>query len=391
MFDIKNEVNEVFEQARDWRRQIHMNPELSFEEEQTARLVEKCLTDAGIKHFRMPNTTAVIGILEGGKPGKTIALRADMDALPLTEEVEWEFKSKTDGVMHACGHDMHTAGLMGVATILGKHKEVVPGTVKFIFQPAEESPPGGAIEMVKGGALKDPDVEMIYGLHVSTNLDAGQVKVNYDYSSANSDRCYITVVGKGGHGANPQDTVDAVVVASHLVVSLQTIVSRNVAALENAVVTVGSFHSGTVNNIIAETAKLQLTVRSLTPEVRELLERRIKEVADGVCATYGARAEVNYSYGYASTLNDDNAADIAKEAAISFAGEENVTVNKIPSMGGEDFSYFAKEVPGAFFNIGAKPVDKDVYPGHNPKFFVNEGALKTGMGVMCNIVFEANK
>ncbi len=391
MFDIQKEVNQVFDQARDWRRQIHMHPELSFEEENTAQLVEECLTNAGIKHYRMPNSTAVIGILEGGKPGKTIALRADMDALPLSEEVEWEFKSKVDGVMHACGHDMHTAGLMGVATILGKHKEEIPGVVKFIFQPAEESPPGGAIEMIKGGALKDPDVDMIYGLHVSTSLDLGQVKVNYDYSSANSDRCYITVIGKGGHGANPQDTVDAVVVASNLVVALQTIVSRNVAALENAVITVGSFHSGTVNNIIAETAKLQLTVRSLTPEVRELLERRIKEVTNGVCATHGARADIDYIHGYASTLNNDNAADIVKAAANKFAGEENVTLNNIPSMGGEDFCYFAKEVPGAFFNIGAKPTDKDVYPGHNPKFFLNEEALKTGMGVMCNIVFEANK
>src|SRR6056297_999300 len=391
MFDIKKEVNNMYEQARQWRREIHMEPELAFQEHKTSELVAKCLSEAGIDFIKLPDSTAIVGILEGGKPGKTIALRADMDALPLTEEVEWEYKSKTDGVMHACGHDMHTAGLMGVASILGKYKEEVPGTVKFLFQPAEESPPGGAIRMVEAGALKDPDVDMIFGLHVSTSLDVGEVKINYDYSSANSDRCNIKVIGKGGHGAQPQDTKDAIVIASNLVVALQTIVSRNVAALQNAVISVGSFHAGTVNNIIAETANLQLTVRSLEPEVRELLENRIKEVAKGVCETYGGKAEVTYKYGYSSTKNDDEAADIAKQAAISFAGSEHVQTNDVPSMGGEDFSYFAKEVPGEFFNIGAKPIDRETYPGHNPKFFVNEEALKTGMGVMCNIVFEANK
>lgn len=391
MFDIKAEVNNIYEQARDWRRQIHMHPELAFNEHKTSELVAKCLENAGIDYIRLPDSTAIVGILKGGKPGKTIALRADMDALPLTEEVDWEFKSKIDGVMHACGHDMHTAGLMGVATILGKHKEEIPGTVKFLFQPAEELPPGGAIQMIKDGALKDPDVDMVFGLHVSTQLEAGEVKVNYKYSSANSDVCNIKVIGKGGHGANPQEAKDAVVIASHLVVALQTIVSRNVAALKNAVVTVGSFHSGTVNNIIAETAKLQLTVRSLEPEVREILETRIKEIAEGVCQTFGGRAEVEYTYGYASTKNDDQAADIAKAAAIEFAGEDNVVINDTPSMGGEDFSYFAELVPGEFFNIGAKPVERETYPGHNPKFFVNEEALKTGMGVMLNIIFEANK
>ncbi|MFP4457523.1 MAG: M20 family metallopeptidase [Clostridia bacterium] len=391
MFDIKKEVNSVYEQAREWRREIHMKPELAFQEHETSELVAKCLSDAGIDYIKLPGSTAIVGILKGGKPGKTIALRADMDALPLTEEIDWEYKSQTDGVMHACGHDMHTAGLMGVATILGKHKEEVPGTVKFLFQPAEESPPGGAIRMVEAGALKDPDVDMIFGLHVSTSLDVGKVKINYDYSSANSDRCNIKIIGKGGHGAQPQDTKDAVVIASNFVVALQTIVSRNVAALQNAVITVGSFHAGTVNNIIAETAELKLTVRSLEPEVRELLETRIKEIANGVCETYGGKAEVNYTYGYSSTKNDDKAANIAKSAAIKFAGEDNVQENNIPSMGGEDFSYFAQEVPGEFFNIGAKSVEREVYPGHNPKFFVDEEALKTGMGVMCNIVFEANK
>ncbi|QOR35939.1 amidohydrolase [Clostridium sp. 'deep sea'] len=390
MFNIKNDVNELYPKVKELRRQIHMNPEIAFKEFKTSALAEKVLVDAGIEVEKQANSTAVIGILRGGKPGKTIALRADMDALPLNEEVEWEGKSQVDGVMHACGHDMHTAILMGVASILGQHKEDVPGTVKFLFQPAEECPPGGAKPMIEAGALKNPDVDMVFGLHVTTRDEVGKVKVNYKYSSANSDRCNITIKGKGGHGAYPQGTVDAVVVASHVVVALQTIVSRNVAPLENGVISVGSIHSGTVNNIISETAKLQITCRSLTPEVRELLEDRIKSVTKGICDAMGATATVDYQYGYSSTPNDDNAADIVKAVALNVVGEENTIINSTPSMGGEDFSFFAMEVPGAFYNIGAKP-DGEPYPGHNPKFFVKEEALKTGMEMMLNIVFEANK
>lgn len=391
MLNIKNEVNELYPKVRDLRRKIHQNPELAFNEYKTASLAEEVLHEAGIEVVRLPNSTAVMGILKGGKPGKTIALRADMDALPLQEEVEWEGKSQIDGIMHACGHDMHTAILMGAATILGKFKNEVPGTIKFLFQPAEESPPGGAKPMVEAGVLKNPDVDMIFGLHVATNKEPGQVKVNYKYSSANSDRCNIKILGKGGHGAHPQSTVDAIVVASHVVVALQTIVSRNIAALDNAVVTVGSFHAGTVNNIIADTASLQLTVRSLTPEVRLLLEERIKKVTNSVCEAMGADCIVDYIYGYSSTPNTEAAADIVKQVAYNVVGEENTEINSIASMGGEDFSFFAMEVPGAFFNIGAKPDCEEVYPGHNPNFFVSEEALKTGIEMMLNIVFEANK
>ena len=391
MFNIKNDVNEIFADVKALRRQIHMNPEIAFQEFKTSALAEKVLKDAGIEVITYPDSTAVLGILKGGKPGKTIALRADMDALPLQEEVEWEAKSTVDGVMHACGHDMHTAILMGVATILGKHREKVPGTIKFLFQPAEESPPGGAKPMIESGVLRDPDVELVFGLHVSTRDEVGHVKVNYGYSSANSDRCNIYIKGKGGHGAYPQGTVDAVVVASHVVVALQTIVSRNVAPLENAVISVGSFHSGTVNNIISEYAELKLTCRSLAPEVRELLEDRIISVTNGICDAMGATATVDYTYGYSSTPNDDKAADIVKAAALAVVGEENMTLNTTPSMGGEDFSFFAMEVPGAFFNIGAKPAEGEAYPGHNPKFFVNEEALKTGMEMMLKVVFTANE
>ena len=391
MFDIKKEVEALYPEIKALRRQIHMNPEIAYQEFKTSALVEQVLNEAGIEIVKYPDSTAVVGILRGGKPGKTIALRADMDALPLQEEVEWEGKSTVAGIMHACGHDMHTAGLMGVAKILSKHKEEIPGTVKFLFQPAEESPPGGAKGMVAAGALKNPDVDMVFGLHVGTDSTPGHVKVNYGYSSANSDRCNITIFGKGGHGAYPQTTVDSVVVASHVVVALQTIVSRNIAPLDNAVISVGSFHAGTVNNIIADSAKLQITVRSLDPEVRETLKARIQAVTEGICTAMGANCEVNYMYGYSSTLNTDSASDIVKAAALNVVGEDHMTINTTPSMGGEDFSYFAMEVPGGFFGIGAKPDREVIYPGHNPNFFVDEEALKTGMEMMVSIVFEANK
>lgn len=388
MFDIKKEAAAIYEKARDWRRTLHMHPEIAFQEYKTAELIEKVLTEAGIEHKRVANT-GVLGILKGGKPGKTIALRADIDALPLTEEVDFPYKSRIPGAMHACGHDMHTAGLLGAATILAKHKDDVPGTVKFIFQPAEERPPGGAIEMIKGGVLEG--VDMIFGLHVTNVLEAGQVKVNYGYSSANSDTCNITIIGKGGHGAHPQATKDAVLIGAQVVNALHTIVSRNIAALSNAVITVGAFNSGTINNIIAERAELKLTVRSLEAEVQQVLKDRITEVTEGICKAYGAEAIINYAYGYPATFNNETASDIAKAAALELVGEENTQVGTVASMGGEDFSYYAQKVPGSFFNIGSKPTEGEVYPGHNPKFFVNEEALKTGMAMMCRVVYEANK
>lgn len=389
MFDVQAEVKSLYQQVVEWRRQIHMHPETAFNEHQTAALVEKVLKDAGVQVQRYPDSTAVVGVLKGGKPGRTIALRADMDALPLEEEVDWPYRSQNPGVMHACGHDVHTAILMGVATILARHRDQLPGTVKFLFQPAEELPPGGAKPMVEAGVLKNPDVEHVFGLHVSTDLPVGEVGVTYGYSSANSDRADITIIGKGGHGAQPDKTVDAVVVACQVITALQTIVSRNISALDSAVISVGSLHAGTVNNIIAETAKMQLTIRSLKEETRELLKRRIEEVVAGVTAAMGASFEMDYSYGYPSLPNDDGAVDLVKRIAERVVGQDHVQVSTSPGMGGEDFAYFAQEVPSAFFRLGARPEDGEVYPGHNPKFRVNEACIKVGLEMMIGIVLEA--
>jgi len=386
MLDVKKLAHELAPQVIAWRRQIHENPELAFQEHKTAALAESVLRQAGVEVVRFPDSTAVLGILRGGKPGKTIALRADMDALPLAELAEVEYKSSIPGVMHACGHDVHTAILMGTATLLAAHREEVPGTVKFFFQPAEEYPPGGAKAMIENGVMEG--VDHVFGLHVGNDHPAGTIGVTYGYSSANSDRADIKIIGKGGHGAQPQDTVDAVVVASHVVVALQTIVSRNIGALDSAVITVGTIHAGTVNNIIAETAEMKLTVRSLKPEIREKLRERIEGIVKGVTQAMNATYEFSYSYGYPSLPNANIAVDYVKAIGEELLGTDNVKVKNVPSMGGEDFAYFAEKAPSAFFRLGSRPGGDTVYPGHNPKFTVDEACVETGLAMMASIVFK---
>lgn len=386
--NIKQLGLEVATEVIAWRRQIHQHPELAFKEFKTSALVESVLRECGVDVVRFPGSTAVVGVITGGRPGKTIALRADMDALPLQELALVEYKSQVQGVMHACGHDMHTAILMGAAKILAKHREQIPGTVKFFFQPAEECPPGGAIAMIENGVMEG--IDEVYGLHVGTDAPAGTIGVTYGYSSANSDRADIKIIGHGGHGAQPQDTVDAVVVASHVVVALQTIVSRNIGALESGVITVGSIHAGTVNNIIADTAEMKLTVRSLRPEIREKLRERISAVTAGVCEALGAKCEIAYSYGYPSLPNDDKVVNYVKAIADEVVGPDNVRVRNIPSMGGEDFAYFAQKAPGAFFRLGARPKDEPVYPAHNPQFNIDEECVATGLEMFVKIALGQN-
>ena len=241
--------------------------------------------------------------------------------------------------------------------------------------------------MIENGAMEG--VDHVFGLHVGNDFPAGTVGVTYGYSSANSDRADIKIIGKGGHGAQPQDTVDAVVVASHVVVALQTIVSRNIGALDSAVITAGTIHAGTVNNIIAETAEMKLTVRSLKPEIRERLRERIEGIVKGVTQAMNATYEFGYSYGYPSLPNADSVVDFVKEIAEQLVGSENVKVKNIPSMGGEDFAYFAEKAPSAFFRLGSRPKEEPVYPGHNPKFTVDEACVETGLAMMVSIALNS--
>lgn len=388
--DIKAVVQGVVQKAIEWRHQIHKNPEIGFKEYETSSLVAKVLTEAGIKVTRFEDSTAVLGVLKGGKPGKTVALRADMDALPIQELADVSYKSERDGIMHACGHDIHTAVLMGVATVLAANKEEVPGTVKFLFQPAEEVPPGGAKGMVENGVLKNPDADYVFGLHSSTNYSPGHVEIINGYSHANTDGCTINIIGKGAHGAYPHKGIDAVHVAGHVIVGLHSIISRSIDPLDSGVVTIGSVHAGTVNNIIAETAEMLLTVRTLTDEAREKVKERIIEVTENTAKAHGAKAEVDYWYGYPSLLNSEEGVEIVTQAAKNLLPEDKIHYRDKPGMGGEDFAYFLQEVTGAFFYLGTK-TEGDDYPGHNPRFNPSDDGIKTGIEMMLSVVLAANE
>ena len=387
MFNVKKSVADITPQVVTWRRQIHKNPEVGFEEHKTAALVESVLKEAGIEVTRFPDSTAVLGVIKGAKPGRTIALRADMDALPVQELIETEFKSEVPGVMHACGHDVHTAVLMGAATVLAQHKDELAGTIKLFFQPAEERFPGGALGMIENGVMEG--VERVFGLHVGVDLETGKLAVSHGYSHANCDMADIRIIGKGGHGAVPHRTVDAVVIGSQIVLALQTIVSRNVSPQDSAVISVGSIQSGSIHNVIAEEALLKLTIRSLDPNTRVLIRERIEAIVKGISEAMNATYEIEYVMGYPSVNNNVEMADMFKGVGEQIVGEGNVEVRTIPTMGGEDFAYFAQKAPGSFLRLGARPDKEVVANAHNPKFEVNEDCIPIGLAAMIGIALKA--
>jgi amidohydrolase len=315
----------------------------------------------------------VVATLHGGTPGPTVAIRADFDALPIQDQKDVPYKSKVPGVMHACGHDAHTAELLGLATVLAKHREEISGTIRFIFQHAEEELPGGAVAMVEDGAVDG--VDAIFGVHLWSMAPVGRVWVGEGPIMANADDFIIEVKGKGGHGAIPQETVDSIVIGSQIVTNLQTIASRNISPLDSVVVTVGTFHAGDNFNVIADTCKMTGTVRSFLPEVRDRAEQRLIEIAEGTAAMMGGSATVTYTRGYPAVINTHAEAEIAREAAIATCGEGYVDPIK-PLMGGEDFSYYLQKVPGAFLFVGAGNPEKGAtWPHHHPRFDIDESAM----------------
>jgi len=384
--DILKMVNT--QKVLDWRRHIHMHPELSFNEfETTEYLVQQIEQYPGIEIIR-PAKTGLIAILKGGLPGKTIGLRADIDALPITEEVDLPFKSKNPGVMHACGHDCHAAMLLGALDILHGQKDNLKGTVKFIFQHAEEYPPGGAVDMVASGVLDD--VEAFYGCHIFMDAPAGTLLAASGPMSANADIFSISIQGKGTHAAIPQKGIDSLLVGSSMVQALHHVVSRNVSAFDSAVLTIGSFHAGNAHNIVPDTAEIQGTVRTNTPEVRKDIVKRINEVINGICAAYGATCELTYTYGYDAVDNHPGLCDYVKHVATSAL--PGITIDKMkPMMGGEDFSAFGKIAPAFFAGIGAGPAEGDYFQGHHPKFCVDEAALPYGTAMYAAFALHAEQ
>jgi amidohydrolase len=365
------------------RRDLHMHPELGFQEVRTARIVAEKLGALGYEVITGVGKTGVVGVLQGGLPGeRTVLLRFDMDALPIQEENDVPYRSQVPGVMHACGHDAHVAVGIGVANVLAQHRDQIPGTIKLMFQPAEEGL-GGAKAMINDGVLNGPDVDYALGLHVSSGHPVGTAVVRSGAMMAASDGLRITVRGKGGHGAHPDQTVDAVLVAAQIIVALQTIVSRNVNPEATGVVTVGAIHAGQAGNVIADTAQMRGTIRSFDPAVRELLHRRVREVATGVASALGATADVEVIIGVDATVNAEKPTEVIYRSAAALLGEANLdTTYRTP--GGEDFSAVLARVPGNFFFLGTKSDERTGFPHHNPHFDLDERALPTGVAILCD-------
>ncbi|UYZ14500.1 amidohydrolase [Brevibacillus sp. WF146] len=371
---LKELLKEMEPQMVAWRRHLHQYPELSFQEEKTPAMIADILRELQFDEVRTGvGGRGVVGVLHGGKPGATVALRADFDALPIQDEKEVAYKSKVPGVMHACGHDAHTSGLLGLATVLARHRDEIPGTITFLFQHAEEENPGGAIQMVEDGALQG--VDAIFGAHLWSMCPVGTVWVSAGPVMANCDDFIIEIKGKGGHGAVPQETVDAIVIGSQIVSALQTIASRNISPLESVVVTVGTFHAGDNYNVIADRCRLTGTVRSFLPHVRDKAEQRLIEIAKGTAALMGGSAEVTYMRGYPAVINSEAETEIARQAAAAAVGWDNVERME-PTMGAEDFAYYLEKVPGSFLFVGAGNPQKGAgYPHHHPRFDIDESAM----------------
>ncbi|MGO4887475.1 M20 family metallopeptidase [Anaerobacillus sp. MEB173] len=355
------------------RRYLHQYPELSFQEEKTPAYIAEYHQKLGHHVRKNVGGRGIVATLQGAKPGKTVALRADFDGLPIQDEKNVPYKSKVPGVMHACGHDGHTASLLGLAKVLNEMKDELEGTIVFIHQHAEEIAPGGAIDMIKDGCLEGVDV--IFGTHLWSTEPLGKIQYRTGHIMAAADKFEIEIHGQGGHGAQPHLTKDAIVIASQLVVNLQQLVSRRVDPMESAVVSVGAFEAKNAFNVIANSAKLTGTVRTFNEDVRTNIEQEMKRIIDGTCYTANAQANFTYSRGYPAVVNHQEETEFLAKVAECVPGV-SIVEDMVPQMGGEDFAYYLQHVKGTFFFTGARNPEWAVaYPHHHPKFDIDERAL----------------
>jgi amidohydrolase len=370
----------------EWRRNFHKYPELGFKEYLTSEFVARKLQEWGIDHKTGIAKTGIVATIPGKQPGPVLAIRADMDALPIQEENDVEYRSHHHGIMHACGHDGHTAIALGTAKYLAENPQDFCGAVKIIFQPAEEGP-GGAKPMIAEGVLENPTVDAIIGLHLWNNLPVGTVGVRSGPLMAAVEQFCCTIQGKGGHGAMPHQTTDSILVASQVVQALQTIVARNVDPLEAAVVTVGKFHAGNAHNVIAERAELAGTVRYFNPKLEPIIRQRFEQIVAGVCQSQGANYHLDYWQLYPSVVNDPAIADLVRSCAIQVVETPAGIVPECQTMGGEDMSFFLKAVPGCYFFLGSANSAKNLaYPHHHPRFNFDESVLSKGVEIFVRCV-----
>lgn len=365
------------------RRYLHANPELSYKEFNTAKFIAEKLRNFGLHPVEGVATTGVVVVIEGKNPTKkTVALRADIDALPIQETNEVEYKSKNSGVMHACGHDVHTASLLGTAKILCQLKDHFEGTIKLIFQPGEEKNPGGASLMIKEGVLQNPSPSSILGQHVMPLIPAGKVGFREGMYMASSDEIYLTVIGKGGHGAAPELTVDPVVIAAHIIVALQQIISRKASPKQPTVLTFGKIIANGATNIIPDEVKIAGTFRALNEQWREEGLQKIKTMAEGMATSMGATCQVKISRGYPYLENNPALTKRIRKSAEEYLGKENV-VDLDLTLGSEDFAYYSHQIPASFYRLGTRNEAKGITSYvHTPSFDIDEEALQVGPGLM---------
>ncbi|MBN2794320.1 MAG: amidohydrolase [Clostridia bacterium] len=370
------EIDEYFEELVQLRRYFHQNPELSNEEYNTQRKILEFLKSNNIECHPVANT-GVVAVIRGNHEGKTIAFRADIDALPIQEANDTPYKSINQNVMHACGHDVHTTILLGFAKIISSYKEHLKGTVKCFFQPAEETT-GGALPMIEAGVLENPTVDYVYGLHVMPYLPVGQIEVKSGQLNASSNGLTIKVKGKQSHAAYPEIGIDAIYIASQIITSLQSIPSRRMSPLNSAVITIGSIHGGTKGNILCDEVLLKGTIRTLSEKDRAFVIEEVKNQVHSLTQAYGGQGDVIIHDGYEALFNHENATEILRNIAWDLIGKENVLEKEKPSMGVEDFSYFSNRVPSSFFHLGCKKSEEQNVL-HQNNFDVDESCMKIGI------------
>lgn len=386
--DIQSKVEGILPEIIELRRWFHQHPELGQNEHNTQEKICKILDSWGIDYVRGIAETGVVATIAGDPQGKVIGIRADIDALPIQEESGLPYASVNAKVMHACGHDIHTSILLGTAKALTLMKNELRGTVKMFFQPAEETI-GGAERMIEEGCLDNPNVDAVIGLHVNTELTTGQIGLKFGTMFAGSDMITIRVFGKQTHGASPHDGVDPIVISANIIMAMQTLASRDIAPVESAIFTVGSIHAGTVGNIIPEMVEMKCILRTLDLPTRKFLQGRVKDVATQVANAYRGRAEVDIVESYGPLINDDSMVDLVKEAASGVLGKENVMMMRVPTMGAEDFSYFALNRKACFYYLGIRNEELgSIYPLHSQKFLADEDAIAIGMKVNLATVKE---
>lgn len=383
-----NKIEEKEQRIIELRRHLHSHPELSFEESETSQFIKDFYQDKDVVlHTDLNGQHGLVVEIKGGQPGNTIGLRADFDALPIKETTDLDFASQNDGVMHACGHDAHTAYLLGVAEALIEMKEELPGTVKIIHQHAEEVPPGGAQDILASGVLDD--VDEVYGIHFFPNLDVGTIFVHNGESFAGRSNFDMHIQGKGGHAAMPQNTNDALVAGAYFVTEAQTVVSRRINPLESAVVSISAFEAPGGYNVIQDNVTLRGTVRYMNEDIKEPLYKEIAKLAKGLEATFDVEVDLDYKYDYPVLYNSDKQTDavraILEDAKGSYVKE---VVDLGPVTGSEDFAFYLTQIPGSFIIVGAKPVDYDMHPLHHPKMVLNEDAFQVAAKALADIAIN---